>query len=81
MLNQFENWFAANALALQSKGFVVTIGPDLKTDNMSIPAEVALRILLWLRCGSPAKLTATPLTCQRNKRASTGMRSFTMWKN
>ena len=41
MLNEFENWFAANALALQSQGFVVkVIRPDLKTDNMSIRAEV-----------------------------------------
>lgn len=41
MLNEFENWFAANASALQSKGSVVkVIRPGLKTDNMSIRAEV-----------------------------------------
>lgn len=41
MLNEFENWFAANTSALQSKGFVIkVIRPDLKTDNMSIRAEV-----------------------------------------
>jgi hypothetical protein len=41
MLNEFENWFAANASALQSKGFVIkVIRPHQKTDKMSIRAEV-----------------------------------------
>src|SRR5678815_4514683 len=41
MLNEFENWFAANAAALQSKGFVVqVIRPHQKTDKMSIRADV-----------------------------------------
>ena len=41
MLNEFEKWFAANASALQSKSFVIeVIRPDLKTDNMSIRADV-----------------------------------------